>query len=94
MLRVINESWDKWLDEVFDSHLIQITVGMLLTAAVMLLILFGYAVHWMTMRSVEAQLFLRDLDIKTIRQQQEANQRDINRLIEEQYYIRQEMRRR
>ena len=92
MLRVINESWDKWLDEVFDSHLIQITVGMLLTAAVMLLILFGYAVHWMTMRSVEAQLFLRDQDIKTIRQQQEANQRDINRPIAEEFYLKEQIR--
>lgn len=93
MLRVINESWDKWLDEVFDSHLIQITVGILLTAAIMLLILFGYAVHWLTMRSVEAQLYLRDLDAKALRTQQEANQRDINRLIDEQYYIKEEMMR-
>ena len=93
MLRVINESWDKWLDEVFDRHLIQIVIGMLLTAAIMFLLLFGAAVHWVTMRSVEAQLFLRDLDIKTLRQQQEANQRDINRLIDEQYYIKEEMRR-
>ena len=47
----------------------------------------------LTMRSVETQLFLRDLDAKALRTQQEANQRDINRLIDEQYYIKEEMMR-
>ena len=93
MLRVINESWDKWLDEVFDRHLIQILVGCLLAGALVIGTLFVFGVRFLVVSSLQTQMGIYELEVRTLRQQQEANQRDTNRLIDEQYYIKEEMRR-
>lgn len=93
MLRIIDEKWDRWLDGVIEDNLPQVLIG----TAICLVFVIGAALYmfvgWAATRALEGQLYLRDLEIKTLRQQQEANQRDINRLIAEEFYIKQEMRR-
>jgi signal transduction histidine kinase len=92
VLKLINETWDNWLDDFIDRNFCRILAAFLIFCVAVVMAATGLVMHWAVMRSVEAQLYLRDLDIKTIRQQQEANQRDINRLIAEEFYIKEQIR--
>ena len=92
MLRIIDEKWDRWLDGVIEDNLPQVLIG----TAICLVFVIGAALYmfvgWAATRAVEGQLYLRDLEIKTLRTQQEAHQRDIQRLITEELSIKQQIR--
>lgn len=88
MLKTINEIWDRWL----DHYICEVIAAILICSILLVMAASGLVMYWAVMRSVKAQLYLRDMDTKTIRQQQEANQRDINRLIAEEFYIKEQIR--
>ena len=80
--------YDIWLDSFFDRHLCKILAGIVIAFFVVSCVLTGIVVRWAVTSSLAVQMTLIEVDVKQIKTQQEANQRTIEYLTDQTFYLR------
>lgn len=88
MLRDLNDRYDDWLDGLICRHPLRLIGGLLAFWLVVIVFVTGVIVHWSVRQSLEAQLNLQEYHIRTLQEQQAANQKDLNYLGDELFRMR------